>query len=208
MPHSCRRHSADEPISKELLLGIANDLQAVTERIAEIKELCEWQLSDLADAALAAAGAREWLSGNPATAIDPAFLAMVEEMAQLHARLDSHVAAGRNLANEFLTVARAVEQEFEFIRRHAGERARLMAEAQARDAAAGQASVISLQAQRAARSGSDAVRQRAMELSQSLRDLQRSVAVLFRAQAQSGTDVASLRVRLQAYQRRLAASRG
>ncbi len=209
MPHSNRRRSAKGPIPQALLLSIAGDLQAVTQRIAEIKELCEWQLSDLTDAGAAAAAVHELLAGDVASAteIEPGFLALVDELSKLHARLDAHVITGRALAHEFLGIARAVERELGIVHSQAADHARLAAEAKAGDGAAGLATVISLQAQRAARSGADALQKRAGELSRSLRDLQEAVAVLFQAQAQSGPDVAALRLRLLAYQRQLGPAR-
>lgn len=204
MSHSNRRQSASGPIPKELLLGIAADLQGVTQRIAEIKELCEWQLSDLTDAVLAAANVREQLAAQDgAAAVEPGFLALVEEMSALHARLESQVGVGHEVSRQFLEIARAVERELALVKAEAEARARQAAAERARDAMAGRANIVFLQAQRDARSGTETIHQRGKELCRSLRLLQDAVGKLFLTQAQSGGEVSSLRRRMQDYQRHL-----
>lgn len=205
-PHSNRR--ADGAIPKELLLRIAADLQGVNRRIAEIKDLCEWQLSDLSDTVLAAAGIRDRLEESAPREADPGFQALVDEMTALHRRLEGHVATGHEIAQEFLGIARTMAEELESVKDQFGERARSAAIAAASAAAAGEASIVSLQDHRAAKGEAVAVSRRAEQLSQSLRLLEASIAVLFQAQVQSGTEVASLRQRMQAYLRRLSAMAG
>lgn len=205
-PHSSRRTGGAIP--KELLLRIAADLQGVTRRIAEIKDLCEWQLSDFGDTVLAAASIRDRLDQDPQREVEPGFQALIDEMAALHRRLERHVATGHEIAQEFLGVARTMARELEAVKGHFGARARSAAIAAAGAAAAGDASIISLQDHRAAKGEAVAVNRRAEQLSQSLRLLEASIAVLFQAQVQSGTEVASLRQRMQAYQRSLSAAAG
>ncbi len=205
-PHSKQR--TDGAIPKELMLRIAGDLQGVTRRIAEIKDLCEWQLSDLSDTVQVAASIRDRLAEGALRDVEPAFQALIDEMTALHRRLDGHVATGHEIAQEFLVVARTMAQELESVKGEFGERARSAAVAAASAAAAGEASIISLQDHRAAKGEAVAVNRRAEQLSQSLRLLEASIAVLFQAQVQSGAEVASLRQRMQAYERRLFAAAG
>lgn len=195
MSYSRRRATTSEPMWRGLLLRIAADLQGVTARIGEIKGLSEWQLSDLGDAAAGAARARSALAANGMT-VDREFRALVDEMSELHGRLDSHVRSGRQLAGEFLAVARALAQEVAFIQGESGvEAVNAMVRAH---------SVVSLETLRAARSGGETVQRRAKDLHVSLRSLQDSVAALFLAQAQSGRDMASLRRRMLQYAERAA----
>lgn len=203
-PHANRR--ADGAIPKEMLLRIAADLQGVTRRIAEIKDLCEWQLSDLSDTALAAAEIRDRFAAGPVKLVEPGFQLLIDEMTALHRRLEGHVATGHEIAQEFLIVARNVARELESVKGQFGDRARSAAVAAASAAAAGEASVVSLQDHREAKGEVVAVNRRAEQLSQSLRLLEASIAVLFQAQVQSGDEVVSLRERMQAYQRRQAGS--
>lgn len=205
-PHADRR--ADEAMPRELLLQIAADLQGVTRRIAEIRDLCEWQLSDLSDAVLAAASIRDRFAEGPLKEVEPAFQILIDEMTALHLRLEAHVTAGHEIAREFLAVARTMARELETVKGRLGDRARSALIAAANAAAAGEASIVSLQDHRAAKGEAVAVNQRAEQLSQSLRLLEASIAVLFQAQVQSGGEVASLRQRMQAYQRRLCAPAG
>jgi hypothetical protein len=209
MSHSNRNPSASGPIPKELLLGIAADLQGVTQRIAEIKDLCEWQLNDLADAAVIAASVREQLAAQDAAAVvEPGFPALVDEMSALHARLQSLVGVGHEVSRQFLDIARAVERELVVVRAETAARVRRILAQRACDAAAGQANVVSLQAQREARSGVETIHQRGKELCLSLRLLQNAVGSLVLTQMQSGGEVASLRRRMLDYQRRLQQTRG
>lgn len=208
MSHSNRNPSASGPIPKALLLGIAADLQGVTQRIAEIKDLCEWQLSDLADAAVIAVGVREQLAAQDAAAVvEPGFPALVDEMSELHARLQSQVGVGHEISRQFLDIARAVERELLVVKAETAVRVRQILAQRTRDAAAGQANVVSLQAQREARSGAEAIHQHGRELCLGLQLLQNAVGTLFLTQAQSGGEVASLRRRILDYQRRLQQTR-
>ncbi len=181
-----------DAISEDLQRQIAADLRAVTARIAEIKGLSEWQLGDLADAATSAEDVRALLAKDGG-GVAPAFRRLVDELSELQARIGSHVRSGRRLAQDFLAVARALEREFAVLRPRAASR----------QAMAGGAGVVSFDAIRAARSGSEAVRQRATDLHRELLALQHSVADLFLAQAQSGRDVTSLRQRMRSYHRDL-----
>ena len=204
MSHSNRNPSASGPIPKELLLGIAADLQGVTQRIAEIKDLCEWQLNDLADAAVIAASVREQLAAqDAAAAVEPGFPALVDEMSALHARLESQIGVGHEVSGQFLDIARAVERELALVKAEMVARVSQIVAQRTRDAAAGQANVVSLQARREARSGAETIHQRGKELCLSLRLLQNAVGTLIVTQMQCGGEVASLRRRMLEYRRRL-----
>lgn len=201
--HSNRRASAGGAIPKELLLRLAADLQGVTRQIAEIKDLCEWQLSDLTDAVLAADGIRDRFAAGPLKEVEPGFRVLIDEMTALHLRLEGHVSSSHGIARQFLVVARAMAQELEAVKGQFGSRARSAVKVAAKDAAAGTGDIVSLQDHRTAKDEVFAVNRRAEQLSHALRLLQNSIAVLFQAQVQSGGEVASLRRRMQAYQRRL-----
>jgi hypothetical protein len=73
------------PLSGELVLGIAQDLEDITDRIAEMKVLCDQQMGELADAAAAAAGITETLARRQMpVAADADFAELKAELSDLY----------------------------------------------------------------------------------------------------------------------------
>jgi hypothetical protein len=182
-------------LSGELVLGIAQDLENITDRIAEMKVLCDRQMGELADAAAAAAGITEVLNRQQVpVAADAAFTTLQAELAHLHETVEVQAEIYKNISRQFLEIARDVGAEIKALRESG---------APLSDVAAPPAgeNVVWLSARHEARAAA-AARAAANELRLALQTMQDSAIALFRAQAQSGKMVASLRQRMRDYRQR------
>ena len=183
------------PLSGELALGIAQDLEDVTDRIAEMKALCDQQMGELADAAAAAAGIAETLARRQVpVAADPVFSALKSELAHLYATVEAQIELYRNLSRRFLQIARHVGVEIKALR-EAG-----VSLAGAAGSATGK-NVVWLSARRETRD--DATTQAgAHDLRLALHAMLESAVTLFQAQAESGKMIASLRQHMRDHRQR------
>lgn len=190
------------PLSGELVLGIAHDLEDITDRIGEMKLLCDQQMGELADAAAAAAGIAEVLAARQVpVAGQAAFAALKGELSDLYGTVEAQAEVYKGISRQFLEIARQVGAEIKALR-EAGISPNKISPG---DMSAGADSapvigrnVVWLSARREARD--DAVAQAAAnELRLALHAMQESAIALFRAQAQSGKMVASLRQRMRDY---------
>lgn len=182
------------PLSGELVLGIAQDLENINDRVAEMKLLCDQQMGELADAA-AAAGITEALARRQVTAAtDAAFSGLQAELSHLYGTVEAQAEIYKNISRQFLEIARHVGAEIKALR---------AAESSSDDPSAfvtGR-NVVWLSTRHEARD--DAMAQAAAnELRLALRTLVESAVSLFRAQAQSCKMVASLRQRMRDHRRR------
>jgi hypothetical protein len=183
------------PLSGELVLGIAQDLVNVTDRIAEMKALCDQQMGELADAAAAAAGITEALARRrvPVKA-DPDFASLTAELATLYETVEAQAEIYKNISRQFLEIARQVGAEIKALRDAGASPAGQAAPATGEN-------VVWLSARREARD--DAVaRAAANDLRRALQTMQDSAVALFGAQAQSRKMVAALRQRMRDYRQR------
>jgi hypothetical protein len=178
------------PLAGELVLGIAQDLEGVTDRISEMKLLCDRQMGELADAAAAAAGITEAMAQRQApVGSDAAFAVLQAELSYLYETVEAQAEVYKSISRQFLEIARQVGVEIKVVR-EAGAAPNARA-----DAVDGQ-NIVWLAARREARD--DALAQAAAnELRQALHGMQESATALFRAQAQSGKMVAALRRRMR-----------
>jgi hypothetical protein len=182
-------------LSGEVVLGIARDLENVTDRIAEMKALCDQQMGELADAAAAAAGITEALAGRQLPVeVDTGFARLKAELADLYVTVEAQADIYKSISRQFLEIARHVGAEIKALR-DAGD-----APAGNNAPAAGE-KVVWLSARREARD--NAVAQAAAnDLRLALHGMQESAVALFRAQAQSRKLVGSLRQRMRDYRQR------
>lgn len=183
------------PLSGELVLGIAQDLENVTDRIAEMKALCDQQMGELADAAAAAAGIAEALARRrvPVKA-DSDFASLKAELATLYETVEAQAEIYKNISRQFLEIARQVGAEIKALRDAGASPAGQAAPATGEN-------VVWLSARREARD--DAVaRAAANDLRRALQTMQDSAVALFGAQAQSRKMVAALRQRMRDYRQR------
>lgn len=180
------------PLSGELVIGIARDLENITDRIAEMKLLCDQQLGELADAAAAEAGIAETLSRQQAPmAADAAFATLKAELSTLYGTVEAQAEVYKSISRQFLEIARQVGAEIKAL--HAAG----LASDVAADRLGGE-NVVFLAARRAARDDA-AARAAAGELRLALQSMEDSAVALFQAQAQSQKMVTDLRQRMRAY---------
>jgi hypothetical protein len=186
------------PLSGELVLGIAQDLENITDRIAEMKLLCDRQMGELADAAAAAAGITAALARRQVpVAADAAFAVLQAELSHLHQTVEAQAEIYKSISRQFLEIARHVGAEIKALR---GAEIR-SGQTSSADRSAASKNVVWLSARRESRD--DAVTQAAAnELRLALHTMQESAVALFRAQAQSGKMVASLRQRIRDHRQR------
>lgn len=188
------------PLSGELVLGIAQDLENITDRIAEMKLLCDQQMGELADAAAAAAAIAEALARRQVTgATDAAFTGLQAELSHLYGTVEAQADIYKNISRQFLEIARHVGAEIKALRGAESSSGQISSDDQS--ALATGRNVVWLSTRREARD--DAMAQAAAnELRLALRTLEDSAVSLFRAQAQSRKMVASLRQRMRDHRRR------
>jgi len=183
------------PLSGELVLGIAQDLENITDRIAEMKALCDQQMGELADATAAAAGITETLARRQVPVeTDSGFANLKAELSDLYEVVGAQAETYKTISRRFLEIACQVGAEIKALSdagaSPAGKAAPVTGE-----------NVVWLPARREARD--DAVAQAtANYLRLALRAMQESAVALFRAQAQSEKMVASLRQRMRDYRQR------
>lgn len=187
-------------LSGELVLGIAQDLENITDRIAEMKLLCDQQMGELADAAAAAAGIAEALARRQVTgATDAAFTGLQAELSHLHGTVEAQADIYKNISRQFLEIVRHVGAEIKALRGAESSSGQISSDDQS--ALATGRNVVWLSTRREARD--DAMAQAAAnELRLALRTLEDSAVSLFQAQAQSRKMVASLRQRMRDHRRR------
>lgn len=188
------------PLSGEVVLGIAQDLESITDRIAEMKALCDQQMGELADAAAAAAGITQALAGRQvAVTTDTGFASLKAELSNLYETVEAQAEVYKNISRQFLEIARHVGAEIKALR-DAGASPSGSALGDEAGSLVGK-NVVWLSARREARD--DAVAEAAAnELRLALNTMQESAVALFRAQAQSRKMVASLRQRMRDYRQR------
>lgn len=188
------------PLSGEVVLGIAQDLENITDRIAEMKALCDQQMGELADAAAAAAGITQALAGRQVAATtDTGFASLKAELSNLYETVEAQAEVYKNISRQFLEIARHVGAEIKALR-DAGVSPSGSALGDETGSLAGK-NVVWLSARREARDDA-AAEAAANELRLALHTMQESAVALFRAQAQSRKMVASLRQRMRDYRRR------
>ena len=195
MTQSPQQPNRRGPLSGELELGIVQDLENSTERIAEMKLLCDQQMDELADAAAAAAGIIEALTRRQVpVASDAAFATLQAELSHLHETVEAQAEIYRNISRQFLEIARHVGAEIKVLRGAEASPDGIFSDDPDKN-------VVWLSARREARH--DAVAQAAAnELRLALRTMQDTTVALFRAQAQSRKMVASLRQRMRDHRQR------
>ncbi|HWA50406.1 MAG TPA: hypothetical protein VG742_19210 [Dongiaceae bacterium] len=183
------------PLSGELVLGIAQDLEDITDRIAEMKVLCDQQMGELADAAAAAAGITETLARRQMpVAADADFAELKAELSDLYETVAAQAGIYKSISRQFLEIARQVGAEIKALH---GTGA---APAEGTAPPAGE-NVVSLSVRREARDHALA-QAAANELRLALHAMQESAVALFRAQAESLKMVVSLRQRMRDYRQR------
>jgi hypothetical protein len=200
MTQSPQQPSRLGPLSGELVLGIAQDLENITDRIAEMKLLCDRQMAELADAAAAAAGITAALARQQVpVAADAAFAVLQAELSHLHQTVEAQTGVYKNISRQFLEIARHVGAEIKALR--GGETSSRHISSDDQGGLVTAKNVVWLSARRESRD--DAVAQAAAnELRLALHTMQESAVALFRAQAQSGKMVASLRQRMRDHRQR------
>ncbi len=184
------------------MLGIAQDLEDITDRIGEMKLLCDQQMGELADAAAAAAGIAEVLAARQVpVAGQAAFAALKGELSDLYGTVEAQAQVYKGISRQFLEIARQVGAEIKALR-EAGLSPNGISPGDMSDGvpATGR-NVVWLSARREARDDA-AAQAAANELRLALHAMQESAIALFRAQAQSGKMVASLRQRMRDYRQR------
>jgi hypothetical protein len=203
------------PLSGELVLGIAQDLENITDRIAEMKLLCDQQMGELADAGAAAAGITEALARRRApVATDGAFAALQMELSHLSEMVEAQAEIYKNISRQFLDIARHVGVEIKVLGGAESSPGGISPGAISPGAISPGAispgdrggpmngkNIVWLSARREARADA-AAQAAALELRLALRALEESAVTLFRAQAQSRKMVTSLRQRMREHRQR------
>lgn len=193
------------PLSGELVLGIAQDLENITDRIAEMKLLCDQQMGELADAGAAAAGITEALARRRApVAADGAFAALQMELSHLYEMVEAQAEIYKNISRQFLDIARHVGVEIKVLGGAESSPGGISAGAISpgdRGGPMNGKNIVWLSARREARADA-AAQAAALELRLALRALEESAVTLFRAQAQSRKMVTSLRQRMREHRQR------
>lgn len=201
MTQSPQQPSLLGSLPAELVLSIARDLEEVTDRIADMKALCDRQMADLADAAAAAASIADMLARRrgPAEA-DPDFATLGLELSLLYKTVEAQVGACQGISKQFLAIAREVEAEFAALRSAAPAPAGGAGIAPSENTAG--ENVVWLRARRETRADAAAA-QAAKDLRLALQAMQDSTCALFRAQTESRKMAASLRRRMREHRRRV-----
>lgn len=187
-----RRPDSLAPLTGELALGIARDMEDIADRIGEMKSLSERQMAGLADAAAAAAGIADALARHRVPAAsDATFLGLRSELSHLEATVEAQVKLCRTFSRQFLEIARSVGAEVAALR-------------QADAAPAGTApvqNVVWLSTRRGARDAA-ATQAGAVELRLALQEMRESAIGLLRALAESGNMIVCLCQRMRSHRRR------